>query len=79
MKRIVGLPGEAVAFHKGRLFINGKPLDESYVKLPCEWEHEPEQVGSDQYYVVGDNREMPWEDHTHGRASRNRIMGKILL
>ncbi len=79
MKRIVGLPGEAVAFHKGRLFINGKPLDASYVKLPCEWEHEPEQVGSDQYYVVGDNREMPWEDHTHGRASRNRIMGKILL
>ncbi len=79
MKRIVGLPGEAVAFHKGRLFINGKPLDEPYVKRPCGWEHEPEQDGPDQYYVVGDNREMPWEDHTHGRAPRNRLMGKILL
>jgi signal peptidase I len=79
MKRIVGLPGEAIAFHRGRLFINGKPLDEPYVKLPCDWEHEPERVGPDQYYVVGDNRDMPWEDHTHGRAARNHIVGKILL
>ena len=49
------------------------------MKLPCDWEHEPEQVGPDQYYVVGDNRDMPWGDHTHGRAPRDRIMGKVLL
>jgi signal peptidase I len=79
MKRIVGLPGETVAFHNGRVFINGKPLDEPYVKLPCNWEHEPEQVGPDQYYVVGDNRDMPWEDHYKGRPTRNHIVGKILL
>ena len=57
MKRIVGLPGETVAFHQGHLYINGRVLDEPYVKLPGDWEHEPEQVGPDQYYVVGDNRE----------------------
>ena len=79
MKRIVGLPGESVAFRNGRLFINDKPLDEPYVKLPCYWEHEPEQVGPDQYYVVGDNRDMPWADHTHGRADRNHIVGKVVL
>ena len=79
MKRIVGLPGETVAFHGGRLFINGKPLDEPYVKRPCYWEHEPELVGPDQYYVVGDNRDMLWKDHEHGRAPRERIVGKILL
>ena len=79
LKRIVGLPGEAVAFHRGRLFINGKLLDEPYVKLSCDWEHEPEQVGPDQYYVVGDNRDMPWGDHTHGRAARNHIVGKVVL
>ena len=79
MKRIVGLPGETVAFSKGRLFINGKALEEPYVKLPCSWEHEPEQVGPDQYYVVGDNRDMPWADHMHGKAPRARIVGKVLL
>jgi signal peptidase I len=79
MKRIVGLPGETVAFHKGRLFINGRLLDEPYVKLPGNWEHESEQVGQDQYYVVGDNRDMPWGDHVHGRAARENIFGKLLL
>ena len=79
MKRIVGLPGETVAFHRGRLYINGKPLDEPYVKLPCDWEHEPLQVGPDHYYVVGDNRDNDWQRHEQGRAPRDLIVGKVLL
>ncbi|MGD0261903.1 MAG: signal peptidase I [Verrucomicrobiota bacterium] len=79
MKRIVGLPGETVVFHKGHLFINGKLLDEPYVKLPGNWEREPVQVGPDQYYVVGDNRDMLWEGHVQGRAKRELIVGKVLL
>jgi len=79
MKRIVGLPGETVAFHQGHLYINGRFMDEPYVKLPGDWEHEPEQVGLDEYYVVGDNRDMPWEGHVQGRPKRQSIVGKILL
>ena len=79
MKRIVGLPGETVAFHQGCLYINGKPLDEPYVKLRSNWNHEPEQVGPDQYYVVGDNRGMSWADHTQGRPTRDLIVGKVVL
>ena len=79
MKRIVGLPGETVAFHQGHLYINGKPMDEPYVKRPGDWEREPEPVGPDHYYVVGDNRDMPWEGHIQGRAKRERIVGKVLL
>jgi signal peptidase I len=79
MKRIVGLPGDSVAFHKGLVFINGKPLDEPYVKFRGDWEHEPQLVGLDQYYVVGDNRDMPWADHTKGRPTRDLIVGKVVL
>jgi signal peptidase I len=79
MKRIVGLPGESVAFHSGRLYINGQPMEEPYVKLRGNWEHEAEEVGPDQFYVVGDNRDMPWADHEKGRAARNRIVGKVIL
>jgi signal peptidase I len=79
MKRIIGLPGETVAFHGGQVFINGQPLDEPYVKFPCDWEHEPIVCGPDQYYVVGDNRSMPFNYHTQGRAERDRIVGKLLL
>jgi signal peptidase I len=79
LKRIVGLPGEAVAFHQGRLYINGQRLDEPYVKFGCDWEHDPEPVGPDQYYVVGDNRQMPWDYHEKGRPTRDLIVGKVLL
>ncbi len=79
MKRIIALPGETVEFHDGHAYINGQELPEPYVKYPCHWEHEPEVVGPDEYYVVGDNRSMGWNDHEHGRASRKQILGKILL
>jgi signal peptidase I len=81
LKRIIGLPGETVAFRDGHALINGKILDEPYESedYPCYWNHEPVRVGPDQYYVVGDNRSMPWEDHTHGVYPRNRIVGKARL
>jgi signal peptidase I len=79
MKRIVGLPGETVGFHEGRLVVNGQVIPEPYVKYPCSWEREAEQVRPDEYYVVGDNRSMALIDHTEGRARRERIMGKMLL
>jgi signal peptidase I len=79
LKRIVGLPGETVAFHDGRLFINGQMLDEPYVRFSSDWEMKPVPVGPDWYYVVGDNRSMAWEDHEQGRSSRECIVGKLLL
>jgi len=79
LKRIVGLPGETVAFANGKLLINGTILDEPYVKNPCDWNSEPVTVGDGQYYVVGDNRSMPQEDHEHGQAQRGQIVGKVLF
>lgn len=79
MKRIIGLPGETVSFHAGHAYINGKLLNEPYLKTPCDWEHGPILCGPHQYYVVGDNRCMSFEDHTQGRAAREQIIGKVLL
>ena len=79
MKRIIGLPGEKVSFHDGHAYINGQLLDELYVQNPCDWDDKPVQCGPDQYYVVGDNRSMPIENHVHGLAERDRIIGKVIL
>jgi signal peptidase I len=78
-KRIVALPGETIAFHRGRLLINGQALEERYVKGPCNWELAPEQVGPDEYYFVGDNRSMDFYQHDQGRARRQKILGKVVL
>ena len=79
MKRIVGLPGEAVAFANGRLLIDGAALDEPYVKGPCDWNRAPDTVGPNQYFVVGDNRSMPRDNHVFGMAEKEQIVGKVLF
>ncbi len=78
-KRIVALPGEQIAFHKGHIEINGETLDEPYVKKPCNWEHAAERLGPNEYYVVGDNRSMDFDQHMQGIADRSKIVGRILL
>lgn len=79
MKRIIGLPGETVGFAHGRVMINGEPLPEPYEHSPCDWDVPSVKLGPDEYYVVGDNRTMPAEDHVFGEVSRVRIIGRVLL
>ena len=78
MKRIIGLPGEAISFVDGHVRVNGQRLDEPYEKRPCDWSMAPVQLGPDEYFVVGDNRTMPKEEHVFGKAERSRIVGKAL-
>jgi signal peptidase I len=81
LKRIIGLPGETVAFKSGRVLINGEILDEPYEENGegCYWTCAPVKLGPHQYYVVGDNRSMPPENHTKGVYDRDRIVGKARL
>lgn len=79
LKRVVGMPGETIAFSNGRVVVNGMRLDEPYVKLPSDWERDPVTLGPDEYFVVGDNRSMPILYHQFGIAERARILGKIML
>ena len=81
MKRVIGLPGETVAFHDGKVLINGRILDEPYLNADavCDWEQAPVKLGPDEFFVVGDNRTMPQIYHWYGVANRNRIVGKIFL
>jgi signal peptidase I len=81
MKRVVALPGETIEFVEGRILINGRFLDEPYLKNECDWNVKPEHstMRDDEYYVVGDNRSMPFELHYQGGARRERILGKIML
>ena len=79
MKRVVALPGETVGFAHGRIIVNGNMLDEPYEKWDCDWNIPPVTLGAGVYFVVGDNRTMPAEDHVFGEVSRDRIIGKVLL
>jgi signal peptidase I len=79
LKRIIGLPGETVAFVDGQVLINGQVLDEPYIKeKDCDWALPAVTLGPDQYFVVGDNRSMPAEYHIFGKVERDHIVGKAV-
>lgn len=75
LKRVVAVESEKVEFRDGKLFVDGKEIDEPYVRYPCHWNLEPRQVEKGCVYVVGDNRSMPIENHHFGQASMKRIVG----
>jgi signal peptidase I len=77
-KRIVALPGEAVAIEQGLVMINGQPLAEPYVKHRTNWVLSARRMGPEEYFVIGDNRGMPQQYHEFGAAEASRIVGKVL-
>lgn len=79
LKRVIGLPGERIAFRDGEVYIDGQPLAEPYLKRPCDWTLAEQSIEQAKYFVVGDNRSMAPEEHEMGKASRERIVGKVLL
>jgi signal peptidase I len=79
MKRIVGLPGETVSFSGGHVWINGVRQEEPYLVKYSDWAFPVGTLGPDEFYVVGDNRSMPQQYHDKGRATRDRIVGKVFL
>lgn len=76
LKRVLALPGETVAFHQGRLLVDGRPVAEPQtVRTGGEWELPPRRVAPGRLFVAGDNRSMPIDQHVLGEADLDRIAG----
>jgi signal peptidase I len=77
LKRIIGLPGERVLLVHGHALINGKPLEEPYAKIK-NLKNAPNDeytLGPDEYYVMGDNRDIT----VLGPVPGTWILGKVLF
>jgi signal peptidase I len=71
VKRVIGLPGESVSVKDGKIYIDGKALDESaYWNGEIVGDMEPVAIGARQVFVVGDNR-------NGSKDSRNPSVGAI--
>ena len=75
VKRLLGLPGDRIAFVDGVLWRNGEPVDEPYVRHRAAWQLQEVTLGANDYFVVGDNRGMPMVQHEFGTSTRDRLIG----
>lgn len=57
IKRVIAVPGDTISIRGGQTYLNGAPLDETYVVYKKENDYMDEMTVPDGYYfVMGDNR-----------------------
>jgi len=78
LKRVVATEGQSVEFKEGRLFVDGKKVNEPYVSGKSDWNIPPTLVKPGNVYVVGDNRSMQAKGHAFGQTPLKRIAGTPL-
>ena len=84
IKRIIGLPGETVQVVDGYVYIDGEQLDEHYGNEVMEnagIAEEPITLGSDEYFVLGDNRNHSSDsrDPSVGILTRDQLIGRAWI
>lgn len=81
VKRVIGIPGDEVDIHEGKVFVNGREIEEEYVKGVTFQREQPLPVklGENEYFVLGDNREVSKDSRTFGTIKRSQIEGKAVF
>ncbi len=80
IKRIVAVGGDAVAVHDGRLYLNGEPQSEPYLKdQDLLGRYEQIVVPEGSYFMMGDNRNNSGDSRVFGPVEKGAILGKAFL
>ena len=79
IKRVIGLPGDTVEVRSGHVYVNGKILDEPYIKAAPNYTFAVQKLAEDSYFVLGDNRNNSNDSHNGWTIPRESIVGKAWL
>lgn len=83
IKRVIGLPGETVEFRDDHVLINGKVLDEPYLKGDILTEADgpvaKATLAKNQYFVMGDNRPNSHDSRFFGPIPKSLIIGRAFV
>jgi signal peptidase I len=90
VKRVVGLPGETVEAHGGVVFVNGRQLEEPYLRngvKTCSLNSAPGScidieattVPSGDVFVMGDNRTASKDSRAFGAIKESSIVGRVFV
>lgn len=81
IKRIIGLPGDAIKIKDGLVYRNGEALQEPYIAEPFTFGDIDVTVPADSVFILGDNRAVSRDsrDPAVGFVPMDSIRGRILV
>ncbi len=80
IKRIIALPGEKLTIKDGLVYINDQKLTESYLPSGTQTLPDMEKVmGSDEYFIIGDNRGNSSDSRIWGPVEKSDLIGKAIF
>ena len=84
IKRVIALPGEHIQIKDGKVYINGKELQEDYLLKGTKTNSEGGQfidliVPEGSVFVMGDNRGNSGDSRMFGCVPYEKIEGKVVL
>ena len=86
IKRVVGLPGETLGLREGRVYVDGVPLEEPYLKREtCKTGYSktcsfgPVIVPEGHYFMMGDNRINSLDSRFFGPVPEDDVVGDALI
>jgi signal peptidase I len=80
IKRVIGLPGETVEGRDGRVYVNGRLLNEPYLSpAVVTSDFGPRPVPLGQLWVMGDNRTNSGDSRVFGPIAKRSVVGRTVM
>jgi len=76
IKRVIGLPGDKIKYQNNKLYINDEAVEDSYAFGKTE-DFREITLGEDEYFLMGDNREISLDSRTLGIIKHQEIEGTV--
>jgi len=74
IKRIIALPGEKVKCVSGIIYVNNEEIEDSHAHGETK-DFGEVIVGENEYFVMGDNREVSYDSRYFGPIKKENILG----
>lgn len=78
IKRIIAIPGDSVVVTSEGTFINGEKQIETFVTHGSD-RPASTTLKADEYFVMGDNREVSYDSRSWGILKKEHIQGRVIF